>query len=135
MVDSTLDSFTFQITGTPEKVDAFAELMRPLGLIEIARTGVAALSRAEQQAENIVVFNLVRCRFELASNSIFFINIKKLSQTMEKTARLNQVCLPVDEAMGFQMNITLAHLFLKKKKIFYFLANGVGWQFQLKFQI
>ena len=54
---------------------------------------------------------------------------------MEKTARLNQVCLPVDEAMGFQMNITLAHLFLKKKKIFYFLANGVGWQFQLKFQI
>ena len=44
-VDSTLDSFTFQITGTPEKVDAFAELMRPLGLIEIARTGVAALSR------------------------------------------------------------------------------------------
>ena len=44
-VDSTLDSFIFQITGTPEKVDAFAELMRPLGLIEIARTGVAALSR------------------------------------------------------------------------------------------
>ena len=44
-VDSTLESFTFQITGTPEKVDAFAELMRPLGLIEIARTGVAALSR------------------------------------------------------------------------------------------
>ena len=44
-VDSTLDSFTFLITGTPEKVDAFAELMRPLGLIEIARTGVAALSR------------------------------------------------------------------------------------------
>ena len=45
VVDSTLDNFTFQITGTPEKVDAFAELMRPLGLIEIARTGVAALSR------------------------------------------------------------------------------------------
>ena len=45
VVDSTLDNFTFQITGAPEKVDAFAELMRPLGLIEIARTGVAALSR------------------------------------------------------------------------------------------
>ncbi|ETX30713.1 acetolactate synthase small subunit [Roseivivax isoporae] len=44
-VDSTLESFVFQITGTPEKVDAFAELMRPLGLVEIARTGVAALSR------------------------------------------------------------------------------------------
>ena len=45
VVDSTLDNFTFQITGAPEKVDAFAELMRPLVLIEIARTGVAALSR------------------------------------------------------------------------------------------
>jgi acetolactate synthase-1/3 small subunit len=45
VVDSTLDSFVFQITGTSEKVDAFADLMRPLGLSEIARTGVAALSR------------------------------------------------------------------------------------------
>ena len=44
-VDSTLESFVFQITGTVEKVDAFADLMRPLGLVEIARTGVAALSR------------------------------------------------------------------------------------------
>ena len=45
VVDSTLDSFVFEITGTPEKVDAFADLMRPLGLNEIARTGVAALVR------------------------------------------------------------------------------------------
>ena len=45
VVDSTLDSFVFEITGTSEKVDAFADLMRPLGLEEIARTGVAALSR------------------------------------------------------------------------------------------
>jgi acetolactate synthase-1/3 small subunit len=45
VVDSTLESFVFEMTGTPEKVDAFAELMRPLGLIEVARTGVAALAR------------------------------------------------------------------------------------------
>jgi acetolactate synthase-1/3 small subunit len=45
VVDSTLDSFVFQITGTPDKIDAFADLMRPLGLTEMARTGVAALSR------------------------------------------------------------------------------------------
>ena len=32
VVDSTLESFVFEMTGTPEKVDAFAELMRPLGL-------------------------------------------------------------------------------------------------------
>jgi acetolactate synthase-1/3 small subunit len=45
VVDSTLESFVFEITGTPEKVDAFADLMRPLGLSDMARTGVAALSR------------------------------------------------------------------------------------------
>ncbi|MFY0595744.1 MAG: acetolactate synthase small subunit [Cognatishimia sp.] len=45
VVDSTLNSFVFEITGTPEKIDAFADLMRPLGLQEVARTGVAALSR------------------------------------------------------------------------------------------
>ncbi len=47
VVDSTLDSFVFEITGAPEKVDAFSDLMRPLGLQEIARTGVAALLRGE----------------------------------------------------------------------------------------
>ena len=45
VVDSTLDSFVFEVTGTPQKVDAFTELMRPLGLCETARTGIAALSR------------------------------------------------------------------------------------------
>ena len=45
VVDSTLHSFVFEITGTPEKIDAFTDLMRPLGLLEVARTGVAALSR------------------------------------------------------------------------------------------
>ena len=45
VVDSTLESFVFEITGAPEKIDSFAELMRPLGLKELARTGVAALSR------------------------------------------------------------------------------------------
>lgn len=44
-VDSTLESFVFELTGTSEKIDAFADLMRPLGLVEMARTGVAALSR------------------------------------------------------------------------------------------
>ncbi len=45
VVDSTLESFVFEITGAPEKIDAFTDLMRPLGLSEMARTGVAALSR------------------------------------------------------------------------------------------
>jgi len=48
VVDSTLASFVFELTGTPQKIDAFADLMRPLGLSEIARTGVAALSRSSR---------------------------------------------------------------------------------------
>ena len=47
VVDSTLTSFVFEITGAPEKIDAFADLMRPLGLSEIARTGIAALLRGD----------------------------------------------------------------------------------------
>ncbi|MDM7458393.1 MAG: acetolactate synthase small subunit [Paracoccus sp. (in: a-proteobacteria)] len=45
VVDSTLQSFVFELVGTPTKLDAFADLMRPLGLCDQARTGVAALSR------------------------------------------------------------------------------------------
>lgn len=45
VVDSTLESFVFEMTGTPEKLDAFADLMRPLGLCDLARTGVVALMR------------------------------------------------------------------------------------------
>ncbi len=45
VVNSTLTNFTFEITGSPQKIDAFADLMRPLGLKEMARTGVAALAR------------------------------------------------------------------------------------------
>ncbi|MDG0989847.1 MAG: acetolactate synthase small subunit [Yoonia sp.] len=45
VVDSTLESFVFEVVGTTEKIDAFAELMRPLGLVEVVRTGVTALAR------------------------------------------------------------------------------------------
>ena len=45
VVDTTLESFVFEISGTTEKVDAFIALMRPLGLTDVARTGVAAIAR------------------------------------------------------------------------------------------
>jgi acetolactate synthase-1/3 small subunit len=45
VVDTTLESFVFELTGMPEKIDAFIDLMRPLGLVDVARTGVAAIAR------------------------------------------------------------------------------------------
>ncbi|MCK5284960.1 MAG: acetolactate synthase small subunit [Alphaproteobacteria bacterium] len=47
-VDSTLESFVFELTGRAEKIDAFIDLMRPLGLIDVSRTGVAAISRGKE---------------------------------------------------------------------------------------
>ncbi|MFA7277250.1 MAG: acetolactate synthase small subunit [Pseudobdellovibrionaceae bacterium] len=46
-VDTTLESFVFELTGAPEKIDAFIDLMRPLGLVEISRTGIAAMGRGK----------------------------------------------------------------------------------------
>lgn len=47
-VDLTQDSFVFEITGTSEKINAFIELMRPLGLLNVCRTGVVAISRGNK---------------------------------------------------------------------------------------
>jgi acetolactate synthase-1/3 small subunit len=47
-VDTTHTSFVFEITGAPSKIDNFVELMRPLGLIDVSRTGVAAISRGPE---------------------------------------------------------------------------------------
>jgi len=44
-VDSTIESFVFEITGSSEKLSAFIDLMRPLGLADVSRTGVVAISR------------------------------------------------------------------------------------------
>ncbi len=45
VVDATTESFTFELTGATDKLDAFLDLMRPLGLAEVSRTGVAAIAR------------------------------------------------------------------------------------------
>ncbi len=45
VVDSTNDSFVFEIVGDTGKLDAFIRLMEPLGLADISRTGVAAIAR------------------------------------------------------------------------------------------
>jgi acetolactate synthase-1/3 small subunit len=48
IVDTTHTSFVFEITGTPEKIDQFVDLMQPLGLVDVSRTGVAAISRGPE---------------------------------------------------------------------------------------
>ena len=45
VVDSTIESFVFELTGASDKIDAFIALMRPLGLVEVSRTGAAAIGR------------------------------------------------------------------------------------------
>lgn len=48
VVDVTPSSFIFELAETSEQIDAFAELMRHLGLVEVARTGVAAMLRGAE---------------------------------------------------------------------------------------
>jgi acetolactate synthase-1/3 small subunit len=50
VVDATTSSFVFEVTGGIEKIDTFIELMREVGLIEVARTGVVAISRGKDAA-------------------------------------------------------------------------------------
>ena len=45
VVDSGLEHFTFEVTGKSSKINAFVRIMRPLGLAELSRTGIAALAR------------------------------------------------------------------------------------------
>jgi acetolactate synthase-1/3 small subunit len=45
VVDSTTDSFVFEMTGSTEKLNAFIALMDPLGLVEVSRTGTVAIAR------------------------------------------------------------------------------------------
>jgi len=45
VIDTTSESFIFEITGVSSKVDKFVDLMRPLGLVEVSRTGVLSIER------------------------------------------------------------------------------------------
>jgi acetolactate synthase-1/3 small subunit len=48
VIDATTESFVFEITGGTAKIDQFIALMVPLGLVEISRTGVAAIGRGPE---------------------------------------------------------------------------------------
>jgi acetolactate synthase-1/3 small subunit len=49
--DATTEHFIFEITGKTAKIDQFIAIMQPLGLVEVCRTGVAALNRGPQGME------------------------------------------------------------------------------------
>ncbi len=48
VVDSTLESFVFEVTGDAGKIEAFLDLMRPLGMIDVSRTGIAGIARGKE---------------------------------------------------------------------------------------
>lgn len=47
-VDTTTESFIFELTGPPEKIDTFIALMRELGLVEVGRTGIVGMLRGAE---------------------------------------------------------------------------------------
>jgi len=47
VVDSSHEHFTFEMTGRTDKLNMFVELMQPLGLVDVSRTGVVAIARGE----------------------------------------------------------------------------------------
>lgn len=48
VVDATVEHFIFEATGRPSKIDQFISNIRPLGLVEVCRTGIVAMNRGPQ---------------------------------------------------------------------------------------
>ena len=48
VIDATTESFVFELTGKTDKIDQFVVLMQPLGLVEVSRTGICAISRGPE---------------------------------------------------------------------------------------
>jgi acetolactate synthase-1/3 small subunit len=48
VIDASIESFVFEITGATDKIESFIALMLPLGLVEVSRTGVAAIARGPE---------------------------------------------------------------------------------------
>ena len=49
IVDVSRRTLTIEVTGSAEKIDAFERMIRPHGLIEMARTGEIAISRSRPE--------------------------------------------------------------------------------------
>ena len=49
VIDASTESFVFELTGKPDKIDQFIVLMTPLGLVEVSRTGICAIARGPEE--------------------------------------------------------------------------------------
>jgi len=49
VIDASTESFVFELTGKPDKIDQFVVLMAPLGLVEVSRTGICAIARGPEE--------------------------------------------------------------------------------------
>jgi acetolactate synthase-1/3 small subunit len=47
IVDYSTASLTIELTGETSKIDAFIELVKPYGIMEMCRTGLVAIERGE----------------------------------------------------------------------------------------
>ena len=81
VVDSTTDSFVFEVAGSSEKIDAFISLMKPLGLVEVSRTGVVAIARGSvgMDGEATAELNAKRARTKK-------LTLKKIKAASNKSA-------------------------------------------------
>jgi len=52
VIDATTESFVFEITGASEKIESFINLMLPVGLVEVSRTGVVAIARGPEAMQD-----------------------------------------------------------------------------------
>jgi acetolactate synthase I/III small subunit len=52
VIDATTESFIFEITGASAQIEGFITLMMPLGVVEVSRTGIAAISRGPERMEH-----------------------------------------------------------------------------------
>lgn len=52
VIDASKDSLTIEMVGSPKKINAFLDLMKGFGIVELARTGIVALSRGSKSASD-----------------------------------------------------------------------------------
>ena len=64
VIDMGKNVVTYQVTGNPEKIDAFIDLLRPYGIKELTRTGATAFVRETQKVTSTTAFQLLKYKID-----------------------------------------------------------------------